>query len=372
MTLSGADAEALRSVGDRFADGSWTLRAHRAALDIAFATTAWRGSDADRCRAEWQQVLAPTLAAAVVFLQRLSIELCRHADEQRAAAAGRIDGRHRERFEPPADGRAAVVAALDALADGERIGADEIEIRALDNGRYVVVLPGVTDLSHGARELVDGPWWNAAVGIVTGVRDALAVWSDDEPATPRRTVHAVPAVVGLGSSNPYAAAVVAALERAGVPAGAGLMIVGHSLGAYTALDPAAPPALNRAAGAAVEDRRGYHVDVTHVVTAGAEVDWRFGDLPASTDVLALNNRWDVLYQAEDLVHRDRATVHDGQLEKVFWGGRDGWGHGQRNYSEWVEQATDHADLASWLGRAGALYGTGGERVSADIRPPGDG
>ena len=202
MTLSGADAEALRSVGDRFDEGSWTLRAHRAAIDIAFATTAWRGPDAERCRAEWQQVLAPALAAAVVFLQRLAIELRRHADEQRAAAASRIDGRLPERFDRPSDGRAAVVAALDALADGDRIAADEIEIRALDNGRYIVVLPGVTDLSHGARELAGGPWWNTALGVLTGVRDALSVWTDDEPATPRRTVHAVPAVVGLGSPNP--------------------------------------------------------------------------------------------------------------------------------------------------------------------------
>lgn len=372
MALSGADPEALCAVGDRFFRGSWALRAHRHALDIALAATPWQGADADRCRSEWAQRLRPALGEAVELLDRLADELRRHADEQRAVAAAHVDGERRQRFAPPADGRGAVVAALTALSDGERIAADEIEIRALDNGRYVVVLPGVTDLSRGARELVGGPWWNVAVGLLAGVRDAVSVWTGDEPTTPRRTVHALPAVLGLGSANPYAGAVVAALERAGVPSGAELMLVGHSYGAYTAVDLATDPAFNALnalnGGAPV----GYHARVTHVVAAGAELDWRFADLPEATDVLTLNNRWDAVYQVEDLVHRDRRAVHAGQLEKVFWGGRDGWGHGERNYSEWVERATDHADLTAWLDRVGERYAAGGVRVSAEIRLPTEG
>lgn len=371
MTLVGADPESLRDAGDRFADGSRALWAHRAALDSAFTTAAWRGPDAERCRADWHRLFRPALVRATVFLDRLAGELCRHADQQQAAAAATIDGRRPERLDPPDDGRETVVAALEALADGDRIAADEIEIRALDNGRFVVVLPGVTDLSEGMHELLDGLRRYSVSGIGSGAWDAAAVWLDDDRSTVRRTRHAAAAILGGPSSeNPYAAAVIAALARAGVPAGAEAMIVGHSYGAYTAMDLAADRSFNAAFGGGAPS--GYHVNVTHVVAAGAETDWRFADLPSGTGVLTLNNRWDALYQAEDLVHGNRSAVHDGQLEKVFWGGREGWGHGELNYSHWVEEATDHEDMAAWLAGAGALYAGGGVRVSAKVRDPGDG
>lgn len=366
MSIVGADPAALRDAGRRFTDGSEALSRHRAALDAAFTATPWRGPDAERSRADWHRGGRPTLDRAVVFLERLAGELHRHADEQQAAAAARLDGRRPERFGASEDGRDAVVTALEALADGERIAGDEIEIRALDNGRYVVVLPGVTDLSHGMREILDALVGQSVYGIDDGVRDAFAVWLDDDRSTVRRTRNAFAAVRG-SSRNPYATAVIAALERAGVPAGAEVMIVGHSYGAYTAIHLAADRWFNAMPGGPAPP--GYHVRITHVVAAGAETDWRFADVPPGTDVLTLNNRWDVVYRAEDLVHPDRSAIHDGQLEKVFSGGRDGWGHGERNFSSWVEEATDHHDMALWLDGVGARYASAGVRVSVKVPAP---
>lgn len=363
MSVVGADPEALRDAGRRFSDGSRALWRHRAALDAAFTSTPWRGPDADRCRADWYGAGRATLGDAMVFLDRLAVELRLHADAQQAASAPPIGGRAPERFDAPGDGRALVAVALDAVGDSERIAVDEFEIRALDNGRFVVVLPGVTDLSDGVGEMLDALRRFSVAGLDEGARDAAAVWLDDEGSTVRRTRYAAEAAVGV-SENRYATAVIAALEQADVPAGAEVMIVGHSYGAYTAMDLAADRSFNAAPGGGAPG--GYHVRVTHVVAAGAETDWRFRDLPTYTDVLTLNNRWDVVYQAEDVLHRDRAAIHDGQLEKVFWGGRDDWGHGEGNYSGWVEAATDHADMTRWLDEIGRLYDGGGVRVSARV------
>jgi hypothetical protein len=158
---------------------------------------------------------------------------------------------------------------------------------------------------------------------------------------------------------------IGALEAAGVPAGAEVMIIGHSFGAYTAMDLAADPTFNAARGAEPD---AYHVEITHVIAAGAETDWRFDEIPAATSTLVINNRFDGVYRAEDLLHGDGDAEHAGHLEQNFWGGWQGYGHDEHNYIDWLA-ATGNDRVEDWLEGVGARYVAGGTRISARVPDP---
>lgn len=413
--MVGADPDALAAVGRRFLQSSEVLRAHRDELASMLAASAWVGADAGRCRAHFETVDSPNLARTSRFVETMGNRLLDHAAEQRrASGAGagsgattapaglgprwpvfdevrdRVDeildeilddepstpppdrprlavsGLRPEQFDPPSDGRAAVLMAMQGLAEEDRIGRDEIEIRALDHGRYIVVLPGVTDLSEGFDRFVDQVRADGPVGVPGAGRDALDSWADNDEATVRKMRYAYEAARRDDTTvNEYSVMTVAALEAAGVPRGAEVMIIGHSFGAYAAMDLAADPAVNTAHGAVPA---GYHVAITHVIAAGAETDWRFDEVPAGTATLVLNNRFDGVYRAEDLLHPDGHAVHDGHLEHNFWGGWDGYGHDEHNYLEWLAGTGDD-DIETWLADVGRHYTAGGTRVSARVPDP---
>jgi hypothetical protein len=279
---------------------------------------------------------------------------------------GEVTGLRPNEFGLPDDGRDGVLMAMQGLADDGRIARDEIEIRALDNGRYIVVLPGVTDLSDGVDQFVarvrrDGPFGAPQAG-----RDAIDAWVDNDEPTVRKMRYAYEAARNDDTTvNEYSVATVEALEAAGVPTGAEVMIVGHSFGAYTAMDLAADERVNAAHGG---DPVGYHVDITHVIAAGAETDWRFDEIPSGTAALVLNNRFDGVYRAEDLLHGDGYARHDGHLEHNFWGGWEGYGHDEHNYLEWLGTTGDDG-VGAWLDDVGELYTAGGTRVSVRVPDP---
>jgi hypothetical protein len=269
-------------------------------------------------------------------------------------------------FPAPADGRGAVLAAMTGLADGDRIGRDEIEIRALDNGRYIVVLPGVTDLSDGFDRFVDQVRDHGRLGVPGAGRDAVESWADNDEPTVRKMRYAFEAARRDDTTvNEYSIVTIGALQAAGVPAGADVMLIGHSFGAYTAIDLAADRSFNAAHG---ERPTGYHLVITHVIAAGAETDWRFDELPAATDTLVLNNRFDGVYRAEDLLHRDGDALHPGHVEQNFWGGWQGYGHDEHNYIEWLDD-TGNDRIEAWLDGVGDRYAVGGIRVSAQVLDP---
>jgi dienelactone hydrolase len=277
--------------------------------------------------------------------------------------AGPITGQRPARFDRPADGRAVLLAAMGGFADEGRIGRDEIEIRALDNGRYIVVLPGVTDLSQGFDRFAEQVREDGLFGVPEGSREAYDTWADNDEPTVRKMRYAYEAALRDDTTvNEYSTVVIDAMQAVGVPAGSEVMIVGHSFGAYTAIDLAVEPTFN---GGAVD---GYHVDVTHVVAAGAETDWRFDELPATTNALVLNNRWDAVYQAENLLHANASPTRPGHLEVEFWGDRVGYGHDEQNYIEWVAES-DHRRVARWLDGVGTLYSASGTRVSVRVPDP---
>ena len=138
----------------------------------------------------------------------------------------------------------------------------------MSDGRYLVVLPGVTDLSSPDIGLSE---------THASVRDV------DQFAYPSSRSASV-------AGNRYAQMVAEALAIRGVPIGSDLVIVGHSYGADTALDLAADRDFNGAGG--------YHV--THVVAAAYHSQPQLDHVPDSTEVLVLQNHRDVAVIVESV------------------------------------------------------------------------
>lgn len=317
-------------------------------------------------------------------------------------------------------GRELLLRALDDTASSGQIRNDEFEIVRMSDGRYLVVLPGVTDLSSPDIGLSD---------THRSVRDV------DQFAYPSSRSAAV-------ADNRYAQMVAEALAIRGVPVGGDVVIVGHSYGADTALDLAADPEFNGAGG--------YHV--THVVAAGYHSQPQLDRVPDRTQVLVLQNNRDAavivesvgsahvtdaiearLDVVDDLLHFDlpgvfvdsgRALYHDlgvataaidhtidhtiehgddvadvaiaigtndvhraidgatdfvtlepgisrprdSQVVAVFEGGGEGFGHHQDNYAAFVE-ASDAPDVTAFLASLGAPGATTGTAWSIDVSVP---
>lgn len=138
---------------------------------------------------------------------------------------------------------------LTSLADiagrGRRLSPNQLEIVHAGGDRYVVVLRGI------------GPNMSAGPQTLPGAWNALQ--RGDDPMT-------------TGAMD--------AVRRAGVPAQAKLMIVGHSQGGLVAMNLAG----NRDFTARYQ--------VTHVLTAGAPIDHKRVILPSRTAVLHLENSHD--------------------------------------------------------------------------------
>lgn len=231
-------------------------------------------------------------------------------------------------------GRAAVVDAFDATADSSRIRSDEFQIIDHGNGNYTVVLPGVTDLSdpHAGFDPVD-----------QSVRDTDQV-----------------AAVSAGSTgidgNRYAQMVREHLQRADVPPGANLMIVGHSFGADTALDLASDPGFNG---------RDYHV--THVVAAAYYSQPQLPHVQPGTEVLVLQNNKDVPVMAEQIGHTPTTPFAggNGAIVDRFSGGWDGAGHAQSNYIDHLNSGDPGLD-DYFASVAAAGYTTNGQSTAVDV------
>ena len=144
------------------------------------------------------------------------------------------------------------------------------------------------------------------------------------------------------------------------------MLVGHSYGAYTAMDLAGNPKFNSIDGVG----EGYSVRVTHVVAAGADTDWMLGDVPPATHALILNNKQDAAVNFENLIHSDADPQHPGHVDIRFnnnpSAGLKGSGHHPDNYTSWLSKA-DRPELKSWLADVGEKYTSPG--VAYSVRVP---
>jgi hypothetical protein len=319
--------------------------------------------------------------------------------------------------DPATAGRRLVVRALRDTASSRQIREDEFEIVDLSDGRHLVVLPGVIDLSRT-------PWWSETSH--RSVRDL------DRQALPSSRSSAV-------ADNGYARMVWDSLRARGVPPGSELIIVGHSFGADTALDLAADGRFN--------GDGGYRV--THVVAAGYASGPQLADVPRSTRVLVLQNRRDALVIAErvgqshvtdagyaaaeaigetarldaagalgaagaallhgvgavgdgaahvvdrrddvfgvvssvtmgrleragerltDLLTLEPGVSHptEAQVVAVFDGGTDGFGHRQTNYVQYLQATREPAVSAFLASLAGTGRGVVGTAVAVDVSEP---
>lgn len=154
-------------------------------------------------------------------------------------------------------GREVVMQALAHAADRGVIENDEFEIVEVGADRYVVVLPGVIDLSK------------LHVGFDEYSRSSRDL---DQGAIRSASSSSV-------DKNLYAQYVAEAI-RQHVPPGSHLALIGHSYGADTAVDLAA------------DDRFTERYDITHVVAAGYATQRTVPDVDPAIEVLAINNNKD--------------------------------------------------------------------------------
>lgn len=122
------------------------------------------------------------------------------------------------------------------------------------------------------------------------------------------------------------------------------MLVGHSQGGMTA-----------AALAADADFRSM-INVSHVVTAGAPV--ARNDIPASVQVLALENRYDLVPQLDGRDNPDRANVTTVVFDAQR--GESGLNHELKGYASLAEALpVDDPSVAAFLSSAGGFLDPGG-------------
>jgi hypothetical protein len=100
----------------------------------------------------------------------------------------------------------------------------------------------------------------------------------------------------VGERTSYEGGVLAAMRRAGVRRDDDVMIVGHSEGGLVAVTTAR------------DAMRSGEFRVTHVVTAGAPIGRTVGQLPASVEVLALENAEDVVPHLDGAANPDEPNV----------------------------------------------------------------
>jgi hypothetical protein len=146
-----------------------------------------------------------------------------------------------------------------------------------------------------------------------------------------------------GASTVYMRGVADALREAGAAGGGDVLLVGHSQGGMTA------------AALAADDAFRAEFDVTHVVTAGSPI--ARADVPSDVQVLAVENRYDLVPRLDGRSNDDRGhittVVFDRQDDDV------GRNHGLLGYADAVSRV-DQADpsYAAWLSSAGGFLDPG--------------
>ena len=199
----------------------------------------------------------------------------------------------------PGDGSDAVIEALNHTANTSRLAKDEFEIVYLDNGKAIIVLPGVTDLS-GTLEAAG----NTVIDPKTGFPELVdEVGWDPENFTARDTWLAARRSLRTASvdDNVYAQLVedyiTEQIYAGNLERGVEVMIVGHSYGADTAIDLASDSHFN-----------GDLVEVTHVVAAGYHSEPQLSSVVEGTQVAVLQNNADRVIAVEGLVSGDVDTA----------------------------------------------------------------
>jgi pimeloyl-ACP methyl ester carboxylesterase len=100
----------------------------------------------------------------------------------------------------------------------------------------------------------------------------------------------------VGDSTAFEQGVLAAMRRAGVRRGEDVMLVGHSEGGMVAVTTAR------------DALAGGEFNITHVVAVGSPIGLTVGALPSRVQVLALENRKDVVPHLDGVANPDEPNV----------------------------------------------------------------
>jgi hypothetical protein len=207
-----------------------------------------------------------------------------------------------------------------ALVDAAMTGSGALSLDVLIAPHYpdgfpVVTATGVTQDVPSPRSVADVIGRLAARDAASTIGGAIDVTLVTGPDGVRRAIVDIPGtktwdpgessdVTSLGTNaralvgqpTTYAAGVLVALRRAGVRADEPVLLAGHSQGGMVAVEVAEAA---RATG---------EFDVTHVVTAGSPIGRTVGRLPATVDLLALENATDVVPHLDAADNPDRPNV----------------------------------------------------------------
>lgn len=214
----------------------------------------------------------------------------------------------------------------------------------------------VKDLLQGVdrRQDRDGQALNGEIGVVKVV-DAQGVtrWIVQLPGTEVWPLTAGPLArdsatnvhTTAGATTVYMRGVRDALERAGVGQTEPVMLVGHSQGGMTAT------------ALAGWDEFGERFDVTHVVTAGSPIGR--DEVPPGVQVLALENRFDVVPRLDGRSNSDASNVTTVQFDRQHH--EVGQNHSLARYALAADSIpTDDPSYAAWRDSANGFLDLGNE------------
>lgn len=299
------DVAAVEELGRALQLRADQLRHVSTEIEGAIGALRWGGPDGAAFRERWWPEHRRRLLAVADALHGFGQSALGNASEQREASGerGALDVALGAACALPAGHTTAGVVKT-SFAWGDFIsriedvaGEDAFELLqvSIDPPKYIVLLPGIE----------------------------LDAWNTDSV----RDLHAaVPA--RLLQRDAYAARVMLELQRAGVPAGAEVMLMGHSYGAIAAMNLASDPQFNQPGNASASG--DFHVQVSHVVAAGAGVrDWIDRPPPGTEVLLSLNRRDHVATAIQagrvDQSVIDSMTIAD-ELPGVVRAAREGFEH----------------------------------------------
>jgi pimeloyl-ACP methyl ester carboxylesterase len=277
MSMVGADHERLLEAVGAMRRAADDLDSSQNLIQRVLSGVAWFGQLAANFVGVWDSSHRRNLMTTSQFIRDAANELERQAIQQREASSAASSGVGRPGHVPkpftaspgvhPQPQIRKPVSLRQVLDRQEQLPGNQFEILKVSENppRYIVNLPGIE------WSLLD-PW-------------------------AREHERDLPTAVSarLAGMDAYAAKIKAAMRSAGIPAGAEVMLVGHSYGAIAAMNIAADQSFNRPGDTDGSD--GYSVQVTHVLAAGAGVrDW-IDDPPEGTKVLMMINRADVVASA---------------------------------------------------------------------------
>ena len=178
-----------------------------------------------------------------------------------------------------------------------------------------------------------------------------------------------PAALNPYRRDEYAEDVKAALQRAGVPAGSEVMLVGHGYGGYAAMHLAADRTFNRAG---VDPDGRYSVEVTDAVSFAAATNHYLPRVPPGTTTLVVASAEDVPAAIESLpdapeslwagVGGEPRNHHSVLFDSSLWSVAVGAGHSPGHYDNWLIDGHFDPETEAIISGIGERYGGPGDAI----------